>query len=866
MTQQGNRLVAMVTRMISGGATIDWVREELTALGQDPETVSATIAEYQRLTGQIRTFREPSTIVRQPGLSNWYPGPQPDHIFWPALKGLLEEKDWSAEAISSVDRASSRILSLMQPPGLAEFSTKGLVLGYVQSGKTTNFTALISKAADVNYKLFIVLGGVHNALRAQTQKRLYDEIVALNTQHWIEITQQDSDFTPSGVGNVDSFLTDHTNQKVLGVVKKNATVLRRLRDWLRGASPHVMNNCPILIIDDEADQASINTTGDSERRSRINTLLLEILRSAPKAAYVGYTATPFANLFIDPSIDDDLYPSDFIVDLPRPKEYYGAESLFGREPLDSDDKDPDTQGLDMIRDVPDSEKSQLQPRSRVDRFDFVPEVTPSLRRALLYFWLATAARRSRGDDGHSSMLVHTTLYVDAHMRMQTTIDQFRIAVLDRLKNGDSTLIGELSAVWEEESGRVFLPPESPRWTSFDDLFSETIKVVEDSKVPVENNQSLQRLTYTEPGAIQVVVGGNVLSRGLTLEGLTVSYFIRTSTAYDTLLQMGRWFGYRRGYEELPRIWMSPELQGYFHDLATVEREIRNDVAVYEQSDKTPLDFAVRVQTHPKLAITAKAKMGSAVESKVSYSDQRPQTILFNHQDSAWLKHNQDVVNQFVGSIESSGKIFQENLGTYRVARGLQPASVIDLLKRYRVVDEAVDFRPDRIVDYIREQNARHDLLQWNVVLAGQSNDVVGAYSFSEQTAVPMIERSALRSYEGREYTSIGTLADRLDWVADLETEHSRNDLRKMRSEDLRALRPSGIGSVILYPIYSGSMPGSTRRSKNPRIPLNAVENLIGMTLVFPKAERDTPQSYKSADLSSIQREEDEDPEENQEGS
>lgn len=861
MPEINEQLISTIRSMVAGGDSTDRVRSNLQMFGMSTVEIDSVLDEYQARVGRVRTLRRPVSF-RGPTLTDWYPGPHADDTFWPPLRELLVDKGWGENVVGSVDDASTKIMSHLQPTGVTEFRTRGLVLGYVQSGKTTNFTALISKASDVGYKLFIVLSGVHNKLRKQTQERLRTELVDLNREHWIEITDPNSDFTIQGVGNVDSFLTRHNDQRVLGVVKKNATVLNRLKNWLGGASAQVMNSCPILIIDDEADQASLNTGKDAERRSRINELLIQILKAGPKIAYVGYTATPFANLFVDPTIPPDLYPSDFIVDLPRPDGYFGAEALFGREPIDADDTDPSVDGLDLIRTVPMDELGGLKPGSRDSRFDFVPEITPSLRDALLYFWMATAARRSRGDSDHASMLVHTTLYVDSHLQIQTAIETFRKQTLDRLRDADPALVEDLEIQWADEQARVDLPSGSPRRTPFTTVLSGMERVLSETTVPVENNQSLQRLTFEEPGTTQIVVGGNVLSRGLTLEGLTVSYFVRTSTAYDTLLQMGRWFGYRFGYEELPRVWMTDELQRYFHDLATVEREIRADIARYEDEDLTPTDFAVRVRTHPKMSITAKAKMSAAIPIQVSYNGQRLQTILFNTRDRDWLIQNQNAARSLVKRIVSGGGSFSESLETYRVARGVSSDSILGFLHQYQVQEEASDIRTGLMADYIVGRNQDGELHEWNVVLAGQSEDRCGEFDFGSGVSVPMVERSQLPGYGDREHTSIGTLLVSTDWVADLESIPTRRELTRMTSAALSKMRlEHDHGTLILYPIARDSRPGSTGK----RLELNALEDVLGIGVVFPESEHVEPMTYVSVDLSSLRGEEYELPEE-EEGS
>jgi hypothetical protein len=381
---------------VRGGLTPRDSFKKLARSFPEPDARAALI-RFERLTGRIRALAEPPALVDvpEPGHETeaWYVGPQPEDRFWPALENYLRaSKGWSDEAVKDLDSASTKTLALLPPPGLGKFSARGLMLGYVQSGKTANYTALIAKAADANYKLFIVLSGLHNGLRAQTQRRLDQELVHLVPEQWHTLTDPRADF--KGQGNVNALLGGGESQRVLCVVKKNSFVLQRLLKWLGNANELTLRNCPALIIDDEADQASVNTSDGEERRTRINNLILDLLKKLPRVSFVGLTATPYANLFIDPSVPEDLYPRDFIVDLPRPTAYFGPERIFGRPKLKQEDADTD--GLDMIREVPDGEVSQLKPRGHLDQATFFPDVTPSLEAAIRYFWLASAARRSAG--------------------------------------------------------------------------------------------------------------------------------------------------------------------------------------------------------------------------------------------------------------------------------------------------------------------------------------------------------------------------------------------------------------------------------------------------------------------------------------
>lgn len=256
--------------------------KRLEQLGISPEVVEEIRDRHERQTIRIREMEEPHAVILG-NRDTWYTGPQPRDKCWPAIATLLRKDGWSDEpAIRSLDESSTRVVSLLNHPKEREFSTRGLVVGYVQSGKTTNFTSVMAKAADRGYKLFIVLAGIHNGLRRQTQARLVQQLVEPNPSMWSQLTGLEKDFTPQE--NPASYFGKSNKTRVICVVKKNATVLRKLARWLEKASDY-LEDCPALIIDDEADQATVATKS-------INPLILDIMGSLPRSAYVGYTASP----------------------------------------------------------------------------------------------------------------------------------------------------------------------------------------------------------------------------------------------------------------------------------------------------------------------------------------------------------------------------------------------------------------------------------------------------------------------------------------------------------------------------------------------------------------------------------------------
>ncbi|WP_329437829.1 Z1 domain-containing protein [Streptomyces canus] len=810
--------------------------------------IAQRIAErHQRETIEVREMRQPGSVVRN-NRETWYVGPQQGDRCWPALQDLLRKGAWSDAALRSLDEASTKVVSMLDHPMERRFSTRGLVVGYVQSGKTTNFTALIAKAADAGYKFFIVLAGIHNGLRRQTQLRLEKQLVTPVLDQWHPLTGPDGDFE-APPGSPAAFFTHKSEQHVLCVVKKNVPRLKKLKEWLEKATPENLRNCPTLIIDDEADQASVAS-------KRTNPLIREIIDLFPRGGYVGYTATPFANLLIDPTADD-LYPRDFIVNLPKPDGHFGTEVLFGREPIDGEDPQDAPDGYDMIRVIPPWEADLVRP-GREELDDFLPEIEGSLRTSVLYFWLATAARRVRGHGiAHSTMLIHTSVNTLVHESFKEPLDTFRKSVVDLVGAGDEDLLAELRALWDAETARVpgSEPPLGEREVPFDTLWGELAGVVDDCRIILDNSKSVERLDYESEPVVAIAVGGNTLSRGLTLEGLTVSYFVRGASTYDTLLQMGRWFGFRDGYADLPRIWMTAELRDWFRHIATVEAEMRRDIDVYMVEDKTPLSFAVRLRNHPALRITAAAKMRDAVKASSSYGGQRVQTRYFRTQDAEWLGANRDAASRLVrraldvGARHEDGTVHGRHL-----LRNVPHDLVLDFLARYRFHDKSIECDTALLSQYIERRVKAHGgaLRTWNVAVIGKpGGSPEGFYEFAPGIAVARVTRAKLEM-TGHEAADIKTLMSPRDAGVDLDLTGS-SEINEEELKRLRRIQSPHTGLLALYPIDRLSPPTSRRRE-----PLDAVDHVIGVGLVFPQPRgEDAKVEWYSADLKGVVSEQDE---------
>lgn len=763
-------------------------------------------------------------------LSPWYTGVEPGDRYWPFYKGKLVEE--GADYVDAVDQASRSVVSHLADPTIEGLKSKGMVVGYVQSGKTANYTAVIAKAADAGYRFFIVLAGLHNNLRRQTQERLESDLIS--GREWQKLTTDEADF--GSVAGGAALMTSHL--PVIAVVKKNAKRLDKLKQFLRSVDETTRRKCPIMILDDEADQATPNSLDLStagRERSAINVLIREIWSAIPSGSYVGYTATPFANVFMDPDDSAELYPSDFLIDLPRPETYFGAEKIFGKDVLD-DAGEPDL-GLDVVRTVSDAEADSLRPPSaKEEREVFNPPLPASLLAAIRWFLVATAIRRARGQFKHSSMLIHTTHYTQPHFAMRDSVKSF----LHGLEVGDP----EFHKSYLDEAPRAAEVASRPL-PSWEEVEIELEDVLRCVSVVVDNGSSDERLTYHrtdengEPVVETVIaIGGATLSRGLTLEGLVVSYFNRSSNTYDTLLQMGRWFGYRTGYEDLPRIWTTSDLAKDFRFLAAVEEEIRSDMRVMETASLTPQEFGVRVRAHPgRLQITS--KMGVAKPVRMSFSGQRKQTFIFDETNREVLSSNLEAARDLVSEIDPSTFTEGRAAGVRWIAHDVDVDPVLHFFERYRFHEDQPTLNSALVSGWLRKAAVG---TRWSVAVmgpgasTGRTKEGVDL-GFREES--PYVTRAPLSS-QAVGTANIKALLSQSDWVADLDPEvvNERKE-PDLGYESIRAdLTKDGL--LMIFPVDPHSKPRGAKSRTNARREMEAVEPVIGVGVVFPEVKDGAP--------------------------
>jgi hypothetical protein len=689
--------------------------------------------------------------------------------FWDRYRRFLEEEQhWAPRTVRRLDELTDEILGRLEDPARAgAWDRRGMVVGQVQSGKTSNYIGLICKAADAGYRLIVVLAGMHNSLRSQTQLRLDEGFLGFDTQqrlffqednrrtgagaligsglypvHSLTNSEEKGDFRLS-VARQDSVIVG--SDPILLVVKKNASILRNLIKWATyiqqvrhpESGRLIVPDVPLLVIDDEADNASINTRdipyGEDGRAdpdydpTAINGLIRQLLHRFEKSAYVGYTATPFANIFIyDQGFSEEhgpeLFPRDFIVRVPVPDNYVGPNEVFGLP----DDPLAGLEGTDAfptfrpVEDhqtwIPDGHKKDLD----------VGPLPDSLRLALRSFILACAARAARGQvNVHNSMLVHVTRFTAVQDQVSEQIRDELASLKRRLRYGDGSgrrLVDELKELWQSD----FVPTSSwfdeeelrpVSWSEIEGRLAAAAQKIETLTI---NGTARDALTYWEHrnGLSVVAVGGDKLSRGLTLEGLTVSYYLRASKMYDTLMQMGRWFGYRHGYMDLCRLYTTPELCDWYRDITAANQELMNLFDHMADVGGTPKDFGLRVKSHPDgLLVTAPAKMRHGEKMRLSFSDSISETIVF-HTEPDVIAANAALVEEFVSKLNKDARQARRS-GTI-LWSGVEPAEILAFLESFRTHERAKKAQTPLLVRYIRSAVGRGELIEWTVALVGNS--------------------------------------------------------------------------------------------------------------------------------------------------
>jgi len=655
----------------------------------DPNGDRLNEDDFKKIHKRVRenisvTAKEANILVDQSNKRNdWYTDDfkkDRENFYWDRFEGLLKRNNTLSKGmLQRLDNDSSHIVRLLGNPELESYKVKGMVMGNVQSGKTLSYSAVINKAVDAGYKLIIILAGMTKLLRSQTQERINSDVIG---KSYNEIDGSKQNFRDIGVGKINnkrkfsSILTTvkqdfnemkrvsmnyetHTEPSAI-VIKKNVSVLKTLNKHLQGQD---LSLIPILLIDDESDNASVNTAKEDEDPKAINREVRNMLNNAQRITYLAYTATPMANIFIPPDGSDneyeesllDLFPSDFLVYLEPPTNYCGGEWFFL-------DEDKDENPLEEIED-----NYPLMPAKH--KKDFLIENLPeSLIDAIGYFIIAGAIKDLRRDGGvlgrkkdrFDSCLINVSIFsgIQNDIRDVVRVEVKKIEESIRANSGlaqnnDKTL-KRLKQVYEDKVAVKEYP-----WT---DILLKLQKMDQLEVVSSNSVSSDGDLDWSDTApSKKIVIGGYMMSRGLTLPGLTVSYFIRNSVMYDTLMQMGRWFGYRDGYKDLVKLWATPIAISHFSTITRALDELTSSIRLMRQAKQSPQQFGLRVKTHPDLMVTAKNKRRGAEDWDISLSFQgtHTQTWCF-YRDKSIQKENENHTFRFLSKLKD--KLIEDDDG------------------------------------------------------------------------------------------------------------------------------------------------------------------------------------------------------------
>lgn len=708
-----------------------------------------------------------------------------DPFYWERYKKLLLQNGLPKDVVTATDRVTEKILGrLGNPRELTPWDRRGMVVGHVQSGKTANYTGVICKAADAGYRLIIVIAGIHNNLRDQTQKRIDEGFIGRDTGSLIAKANKKKSSNVIGVGKFDARNTpvsltntlrdfnkatastntseiDSYKVPVVLVIKKNSSTLKNLIDWLKENNSDRgdgnMIDQPMLLIDDEADNASINTKYGKREVTKINGQIRDLLKTFHRCCYVGYTATPFANIFIDPDHEDeiykeDLFPKDFIIGLDAPSNYFGPAKVFLEEDDKNEEQDEDvTSNRLYIREIHDNE-FHIPIKHKIDHdFNMLPE---SLMTALQTFLLARTIRNLRGQAGqHCSMLVNASRFTGIQgkirNRLHEALDRILNAVRVSASQNDDALnnieIKSLHDTWVEEYSHL-----EETW---EEVLSNLLESIASAKV-VEVNSRTNELDYeaaSDKGKTLIAVGGFSLSRGLTLEGLTVTWFLRNTQMYDTLMQMGRWFGYRNKYEDLCRIWMPEEAIGWYTYIASATIELHDELRSMQAQKATPSEFGLAVRSHPaSLLVTARNKLGSGkkIMANIGLSNKFTETARLGL-DKTHLDQNTLAAKELVSQLTSAPDTDWKSGYLYKDV----PVNIIDaFLSKWKsiLVNDQTD--PVLVRKYI-ESRKDTELHKWDVLISGKQTGCTESLALGKP--VYPIQRTISTEDLGKGIISIG---------------------------------------------------------------------------------------------------------------
>lgn len=751
---------------------------------------------------------------------------------------------------------------------------KGLIVGYVQSGKTANMAGLMSMAADCGWNIFIVLSGTINSLRDQTQKRLYGDLNDSNCKHYWQtydhLSPSNRDADPRQLK-----LEGSSPVRYLSVCLKNKKGLTDLLKWLN-LDEKKKAQMKILLIDDEADQASINTAKPDKNRTAINDLIIKIVEGKtadnkprnPCGAmnYVSYTATPYANFLSEGSFES-LYPRDFVSLLSPSNLYLGPVQLYG---LDEKDRDP----MGIV-DTDENTEEVIRPihsgNSRVPPY--------GMKKAISWFICCVAILRKRGFKTPVSMLIHTSAITDEHRNVAEAVYQHLTASRNEaLDTCELIYTKEIKRFKKEdffdrckEYGRS--PESVDDYPPYEDIVDEVEKIlnikpthimidydegtfvyseginlcIDNSKYETldeadDEEKMMPRLIYPDPEKPEsypdfatafIVVGGNTMSRGLTIEGLVSTYFARPISQGDTLMQMGRWFGYRKGYELLPRMWMSKASYDSFRVLVDVDESLR-DFIRDNYSVISPKDLPAKIKCFPKNTylkeITASNKRRGSSEVGFNFEGIHTQTTSFD-KNPLYLEDDISIATEFLSSL-GNGYVRSEVCSAL-VWHGIPGKDVFEkFLNKIKFSKRQKNF--NELSEMKRWIQLRGEYA-WNIILPDVTKDNPDIWKISDAISVAKVDRKA-RS-EDNNFLQLRMLSTVNHRYADIKEAKFHNEdftlkeLKKDNGKKWREIRTScdcnNIPALIIYCV------SKNYRDENGDLLIHTEKDIMAISVIMP---------------------------------
>lgn len=877
---------------------------------RDGELIIPGDMEYEEWEPYVDEVRKSYSMISDPygisvGTSNTLPIPSDTGSPWVQYKKyLLGQKDgkrrMSDAAVSQIEKNTHWILNHMLRDTRVTGPRKGLVMGSVQSGKTANMIGLASMAAHYDWNFIIILSGTIDNLRKQTRDRFMKDLLASGGVAWHVLDKTGNPDYLIDIETKEKYISDNLSlnmfqsgqsngqwmHRYVTVCLKNSVRLKNLITWLH-ANPAKAARLRILVIDDEADQASVNTrkmnvdetNEELIERTAVNQLIIDLVNgknadgtksTAPFQAmnYISFTATPYANV-LNEAYESSLYPKDFICSLPESNEYFGAKVIFGSA------EDEEYPGLDIVRDIQVTELSELKNLHSGSAYTIPME----FKKSVCWFLCAAAVLRIQGHKKPISMLIHTTAIQNGHFEEYEVLKGW---FLREEKTG--SIINLCKIVYEEEKDKLTLEklkecyPDygaidyvNGRLPAFEEIVDDigslisnivNIQMGEDKATEytddaihlcVDNCKANrvaeegtflrviyptdEQLARMERAPVFIIMGGNTLARGLTIEGLVCTYFGRNSNLADTLMQMARWFGYRRGYELLQRIWMPVSVQNKFELLEKIDEKLKEEFEDFMLKGRTPAQFGPKITTSATIArflLTSKNKSQNAVECDYDFSGDSYETTKF--EDDGYLTHNIDVVEKML-KLLGEATLSETNASAYvwrDIDFSVLQKSFFDANK-YHIYECSSLFSDIPVfLEWMKQMNSEGKFLHWNVAIVGDKN-ATSVWQVGNNS-VGKIERSKKNKSE---YIDIGSLRSGLDALCDIKVGELNSEQLKLYKETAKSKKHiisnrGGMGMedtplLLLYRIDKdlGKETKAGRRKK-----LNSKEDIIGFSIII----------------------------------